>query len=80
MRLNKNNPYPIIKSTPEMEEKIRKLNKRTIQSLKYYEDRIIGDMQTASMETATMLDYSSRYGTDDFGMEDNPKTKKKGSR
>ena len=80
MRLNKNNPYPIIKSTPEMEEKIRELNKRTIQSINYYEAGIISDMQDASMETATMLDYSSRYGTDDFGMEGSSKIKKKGSR
>ena len=43
-------------------------------------DRNIDNMQAASMEAATRLDYSSRYGTDDFYKEGSPKTKKKGFR
>lgn len=80
MRLNYGNPYPIVESTPELEQKKRELNERTIQDIKRMADRNIDNMQAASMEAATRLDYSSRYGTDDFYKEGSPKTKKKGSR
>ena len=80
MRLNYGNPYPIVESTPELEQKKRDLKKKTIEYIKNTADRNIDNMQSACLEAATRLDYSSRYGTDDFYKEGSPKTKKKGSR
>ena len=77
MRLNYGNPYPIVESTPELEQRIRELNERTIQDIKETADRNIDNMQSACIEAATRLDYSSRYSTDDFYKEGSPKTKRK---
>lgn len=38
------------------------------------------DLQGACLREATRVDNICRYGTDDFGMEGRPKTKKKGFR
>ena len=69
----------VIEVTPEMQQRIRELNEKAMEDSLMLRRRWqqCGDLQGESMIEATKLDNISRYGTDDFGIEDNPKTKKK---
>lgn len=69
----------VIEVTPEMQQRVRELNEQAMKDSLMLRRRWqqCGDLQGESMIEATKLDNISRYGTDDFGIEDNPKTKKK---
>ena len=72
----------VIKITPEMIQRLNELDEDVYQcELRWL--RNFGqcdDLQGACLREATKVDNISRYGTDDFGIEGSPKTKKKGSR
>ena len=72
----------VIEVTPEMQQRVRELNEQAMKdSLMLRRPwQQCGDLQGESMIEATKLDNISRYGTDDFGIEGNPKTKKKSFR
>lgn len=69
----------VIEVTPEMQQRVRELNEQAMKDSLMLRRRWqqCGDLQEESMIEATKLDNISRYGTDDFGIEGNPKTKKK---
>ena len=72
----------IVEVTPEMQQRVIELNKQAMKDSLMLRRRWqqCGDLQGECMSEATRVDNISRYGTDDFGMEGSPKTKKKGSR
>ena len=72
----------IVEVTPEMQQRVIELNKQAMRDSLMLRRRWqqCGDLQGECMSEATRVDNISRYGTDDFGMEGSPKTKKKGSR
>ena len=69
----------IVEVTPEMRKRIRELNEQAMQDSLMLRRRWqqCGDLQGECMSEATKVDNISRYGTDDFGMEGSPKTKRK---
>ena len=72
----------VIVMTPEMIQRLNELDEDVYQC-ELRRLRNFGqcdDLQGECLREATRVDNISRYGTDDFGMEGSPKTKKKGSR
>ena len=69
----------IVEVTPEMRKRIRELNEQAMQDSLMLRRRWqqCGDLQGECMSEATRVDNISCYGTDDFGMEGSPKTKRK---
>jgi hypothetical protein len=61
----------IIEVTPEMRERIRKLNEQAMKDSEYLSkiNQATGNMQAESMAAANRLDNIARYGTDDFVSE-----------
>ena len=70
-----------IEVTPEMKKRYNEIMEHVyeceLRSLRNFGQ--CDDLQGACLREATRVDNISRYGTDDFGMEGSPKTKKKGS-
>ena len=69
----------VIKITPELKQRYNEIMEHVYEcELRWLRNfGQCGDLQGESMREATKLDNISRYGTDDFGIEGNPKTKKK---
>lgn len=72
----------VVIETPEMKQRYNEIMEHVYQC-ELRRLRNFGqcdDLQGACLREATRVDNISRYGTDDFGIEGSPKTKKKGSR